>query len=370
MVAEPKGGLAVDSPALSEWRRHMLSAAQLETLEFPPLASYIDGLVIEGLTVFGGKPKLGKSWWAMRAGLTIATGGVAFGNPGRAVTQARVLYLALEDGLARLQTRLGVLLSPDERWPAGMTVVPNWPRFDEGGLDLLSEAVDVDGFQVVIVDTLARVRKRKRRGLDPYQEDSDAMSMIHDLTRARPGLAIVVVHHHRKNDNPDDYVDALSGTTGITGVPDHIAVLQRGRGEADAVLRFTSRDAAEHDTAYSFTGGLWSEIGPAVLAGLSEARRELYDLLVSLDRPTPAAALAQHLGKSQQTVAELLGGLAADGLARQVSARGPWEVPSIPSIPESGVSGDSGDSGNTGETGTLPLPDPAEPPPEPEDITW
>ena len=142
------------------------------------------------------------------------------------------------------------------------------------GLDLLAEIVDKDGYEVVFIDTLGRVRT-PRKGRDPYQEDNNAIAEIHDLARSRPGLAIQVIHHNRKDDHPDDYVDALSGTTGIAGVVDHIAVLIRGRGEADAVLHFTSRDAKEHDTAFKLTDGMWSELGDAAVYEQSKARQLL-----------------------------------------------------------------------------------------------
>jgi hypothetical protein len=122
-----------DSPRLSLLREHMVTAADLQTMTFPPPEAYIDGLVLEGLGILGGKPKLGKSFWGFRAGLAIATGGVAFSNTARQVSQAPVLYLALEDGRARLQDRIDKLLAPGETWPASMTLTTVWPRFDQDG---------------------------------------------------------------------------------------------------------------------------------------------------------------------------------------------------------------------------------------------
>jgi hypothetical protein len=47
-------------------------------MDFAPLEYVIPGYV-EGLTVLGGKPKLGKSWWAYDASIAVATGGKAMG---------------------------------------------------------------------------------------------------------------------------------------------------------------------------------------------------------------------------------------------------------------------------------------------------
>jgi RecA-family ATPase len=48
-------------------------------MDFAPLKYVIPGYVVEGLTLLGGKPKLGKSWWAYDASIAVATGGKAMG---------------------------------------------------------------------------------------------------------------------------------------------------------------------------------------------------------------------------------------------------------------------------------------------------
>ena len=337
-----------ESERLQEWRPKLVSAAELQTREFPEPVAYIDGLVLEGLGIFGGKPKLGKSWWALRAALAIASGGVAFGNPNRNVEQASVLYLALEDGEKRLQNRLGKLLLPHETWPKDLKFVTEWPRFDADGLDLLAEIVDKDGYKVVFIDTLGRVRN-PRKGRDSYQEDNNAIARIHDLVRSRPGLAIQIIHHNRKDDHPDDYVDALSGTTGITGVVDHIAVLTRGRGEADAVIHFTSRDAKEHDTAFELTDGMWSELGDAAVYEQTKARRLLLYALDELGGEAKLKELAEYLGKKPPTVLSQLIGLEKEGLVWQDGKRGPWKKPTNSANSPNSSEHELGDLGDLGQ---------------------
>ena len=47
--------------------------------------------------------------------------------------------------------------------------------------------------------TLNSQKPVPRRGPDSYQEDSDAISMLHDMTRERSGLAMQLIHHNRKD---------------------------------------------------------------------------------------------------------------------------------------------------------------------------
>lgn len=325
--SKPNASPSRDSKSLDQLRGGILSAADLQRLKFEDPVAYVEGLVLEGLTVLGGKPKLGKSWWVLRAGLTIASGGIAFDNPHRIVKQSSVLYLALEDGPRRLQTRLQALSVPGELWPETLSFTTQWRRFDKGGLESLVMVIDENGYQVVIIDTLARVRKPRRGGGDAYQEDTDSLAQIHDLVRERPGLAVLVVHHNRKNDELADYIDALSGTTGITGAADHIAVLQRGRGKADGIVRFTSRDAEEHDTAFSFDRGVWRELGDAAVYQQSQERQALLHALADAFKGEARLKdLAGYLEKAEPTIHRQLRALESEGLVVQEKSRGPWRV--------------------------------------------
>jgi RecA-family ATPase len=294
-------------------------AAVLADREYPPLKSYVDGLIVEGLGIIGGKPKLGKSWLVAGLAVAVAAGGVALGNPARGVTQAPVLYAALEDGERRIQSRLR-RICPDGI-PHGLNIVHDWPRLDAGGIEAIDAAIDADGYGFIIIDTLQRVRG-PRRGHDMYGEDYETLSALHDLTQRREGLALTLVHHNRKDDRPDDYVDALSGSTGIGGSPDLVAVLARGRGEADAELSITGRDVTEEARALRFDDGLWTELGSTAAHSVSKARSEILDAVADIyaatREPAHVSQVAEYTGTTKQNVSKLLHALAADGALSNV----------------------------------------------------
>ena len=135
-----------------------------------------------------------------------------------------------------------------------------------------------------------------------------------------------MLHHNRKNEAPDDYIDVLSGSTGITGVPDHVSVIHRSRGEADAVIKFTSRDAAEHETAFAFQDRVWTELGNAAEYQLTRERRDLYQLLSNLDSPARLKDLAELSGKTSPTVLDQLRGLEKEDLVVQDSETHMWRT--------------------------------------------
>jgi hypothetical protein len=295
--------------------------ADLQSLTLPEPTQYIEGLVAAGTTIYGGKPKLGKSWFVLALAVTIAGDGIAFGRRERRVRPAPVLFLALEDAESRLQSRMR-RISPPGGWPSQITVAHHWPTIGQGAVELLESTVEDRRIGVVVIDTLQRIRG-SRQTRDVYGEDYEALARLQDLTRRRPDLALIVVHHNRKADHPDDYIDALSGSTGITGAVDHIAVLTRGRNAADAVLHYTSRDLPEGDTAYSFDAGIWTELGPAATYELSQARRQVLDELKRAGEAS-LTEISTMVGKTTPTVLSLLRGLADEGLVHQPEARGPW----------------------------------------------
>src|SRR5690242_19890502 len=84
------------------------NAAALMWEDLPPIRYIVPNLIAEGLTLLGGKAKLGKSWLLLGTAIAVAMGGYALSSI--RVEQGDVLYLALEDNKRRLQKRLRQLL--------------------------------------------------------------------------------------------------------------------------------------------------------------------------------------------------------------------------------------------------------------------
>jgi|SRR5215213_7285135 len=92
--------------------------------ELPPIRWTVPGLLPEGVALFAGKPKLGKSWLALGLAIAVASGGVALGA--MPVERGEVLYFALEDNHRRLQHRLKKVLAGDTA-PDHLRIATEWP---------------------------------------------------------------------------------------------------------------------------------------------------------------------------------------------------------------------------------------------------
>lgn len=109
------------------------SARELSEMELPPIRHVVEGLLPMGMGVLVAKPKLGKSWMVLDLCLAVAQGEPFLGFPTR---QHGTLYLALEDGKSRMQTRLRRLLEGRPA-PANMHVMFQAQRLGEGLLEML-----------------------------------------------------------------------------------------------------------------------------------------------------------------------------------------------------------------------------------------
>src|SRR5581483_5536111 len=204
------------------------SAAELMSITLPPPRYAVPGLVSEGLNILAGRPKAGKSWWALQAGLAIASGGMAFSA--LPVQSGEVLYLALEDTWRRLQSRIGTLLAGQSA-PASLTLAVRWNRFDEKGLEAIdSWLAEHPDARLVIVDTCQRVQPlRDTKGTDTYGEDYTHSNALKELAD-KHHVAISAIHHTRKatSEHP---LDSISGTNGLAGSADAVLVLSHEPGQ-------------------------------------------------------------------------------------------------------------------------------------------
>lgn len=215
---------------------------ELLQYEFPEAAWVVPNFVPEGLTILGGRPKVGKSWLILQFLKAIGTGGEIFGEQ---VKQRRCLYLSLEDYASRLQNRIKTQQWPSE-WSVDFeTKLPK--KLDKGGIDWLESEIEDKGYQFVVIDTISRAITKS---VDQYRP-GDTVSLgskLHSLAWDM-NCPIVVIDHFRKPSLRDAYdvVDEISGSTGKTGVADTIMGIVRKRDFTSAQLLVTGRDIPEKD---------------------------------------------------------------------------------------------------------------------------
>src|SRR6185295_14202383 len=97
-----------------------------------------------------------------------------------------------------------------------------------------------------------------------YQRDYRIGSALKRVTDDDSGRSLLVNHHDRKA-SADDFIDSVSGTHGLAGAADTIAVLGRPRHSTEATLKVTGRDVPENEYALTLAGGVAWQLGGASL---------------------------------------------------------------------------------------------------------
>ncbi|WP_324668943.1 bifunctional DNA primase/polymerase [Geochorda subterranea] len=304
-----------EQPATPSELPKIISARTLLGTPLPEPRWAFTGILPEGLNILAGKPKLGKSWLCLQLALAIGSGKDLGGF--KVAEQGEALYLALEDNPRRLKSRILKLRGPgieiiggkirllNLEWDAPSTtyLALTWPRIGEGGVEELERWLDHHPrTRLVIIDVFDRFRPRlaKKDSANIYREDYASTEQLKQLASDRQ-IAILLVHHTRKAD-ASDWLDEVSGSTGLTGSVDTTWVLKRARGKADAELLVTGRDVEEQAWALSVDRetGLWRILGKA-----EEFRRTKQEdeILAALRHgPATPAEIARRLSLSRTTV--------------------------------------------------------------------
>ena len=265
------------------------SAEELFDMVIPETRWAIKDLLPAGLGILAGRPKLGKSWMALQMCITVARGGDFLGF---SCEGGEAVYLALEDGRKRLQSRMKTLLQ-GAKPPTGLTFYNEWKPLDHGGMeDLDALLASRPSTTLAVVDTWQKIRPiAKPRGASAYEVDYAEAGKLKSLAD-KHGCALLLIHHLRKSDpsaTGGDIMEKINGSTGITGAADSILILDRCRNTADAELHVTGRDIQEgvHALVKDRQTQIWSYSGNGLTLARTPEQQRVLDTIKELKEASP-----------------------------------------------------------------------------------
>jgi AAA domain len=215
-----------------------------KTLAPPP--EVIEKLLYHGLTLIGGPPKVGKSFLALQAALSVATGEPFLGAL-EVKRQGKVLMISLEDGEARLRKRVRDLHGSDTQLEKIEVVYDLTESLaNQEVLAAVRREIEEVGYELVIIDTLVAAMPEETKANDAFRADYRRMQHLRKLTEGQ-GVAVLVNAHTRKPKKGDDLssLTAVAGTGGITAAVDAGLIIQKTKDGASVHL--VSRDIEERD---------------------------------------------------------------------------------------------------------------------------
>ena len=226
--------------SLAPEKPRFVTAAELDRMELPPVQWAVPGLLPAGLVFLVAAPKMGKSWLAFDLCLSVAAGDDWLGHE---TNQGATLYLALEDGLNRLQKRLKTIGDGFTPPPAGCTLAINAPMLNAGLLEFLDGwLTEHPDAKLVCIDTFQKVKPPQGKNENAYGADYRICSPL-QAWAIQHNICVLLVHHTKKGVNPGDIFEGVNGSQGLTGTADATLLLSKeNRFDADAVLSVTGRD--------------------------------------------------------------------------------------------------------------------------------
>lgn len=228
--------------------------------DLPPIKYFVDGMLSAGFTVLAGNPKVGKSWLVQQLALCIATGRDFLDHR---TLQTGVLYLDLEGTPQRTKERAikqgyelpnNIFVQYRCKTMDGEPVTMKDNNLIDYLIQIREEIEETQNVKIelIIIDTLIKVKGGEKRTLNSYENDSKIFGNLQDFAREK-GLCIVgVTHLHKSNQHFEgtDWTERVTGSMGLVGVGDNTwGLFKKGRGEneREATLRVSGRDIPECD---------------------------------------------------------------------------------------------------------------------------
>lgn len=224
----------------------IISMDELYDTIYPPKIPIVDGLLYNGMYLFVGAPKVGKSFFMARLGYHISKGAPFWGTP---VEKGAVLYLALEDDYARLQKRLSRMFGVEST--DNFFFATKSKTLNEGLEEQLNQFVkEHQDARLIIIDTLQKVREVAGDKFG-YGSDYDIVTKLKRFSDTH-NICLLAVHHTRKMESSDSF-DMISGTNGLLGAADGAFVMQKQkRTENKAILEMAGRDQQDQRLELNF----------------------------------------------------------------------------------------------------------------------
>ncbi len=251
----------------------VIDGETLMDMQFPKSRFCIQSLLPQGVSILGGAPKIGKSWMVLDWCVRIAKGESVWNLP---TEKGTVLYLCLEDCLARIQDRLNCIT---DEVPNNFYVATKSESIESGLIQQIENfIINHSDTNLIVIDTFQMVRNSSSElsYANDYNEIGNLKRYADEI-----GISILLVHHLRKQGDSDP-LNKLSGTTGISGAVDTAFVLEKDkRNESKANLLCTGRDIEQREFQLSFNkeNCTWDLINDSLENSIPNIPQEMIDFI-------------------------------------------------------------------------------------------
>lgn len=218
---------------------NLINIGDLLDRQFEANLPLIENLLYRGTYLLVGPPKIGKSFFMIQLAYHVASGINLWNFPTR---QSKVLYLALEDHLARIQKRYSTMFGFETDLITTNLIISDEAKLLGEGLveDIENFILENNNVGLIIIDTLQMIRNPSL-SITSYNTDYETLASIKSISD-KYNVTILIVHHTRKMDSNDAF-ETISGTNGLLGAADGAFVIQKNkRIENKAIINIVGRE--------------------------------------------------------------------------------------------------------------------------------
>lgn len=255
------------------------------SMDIPKIEYLIDGLLSDfGLTIFAGRPKIGKSYFLLNMAISIAYSQKVL-HYFELKKDFDVLICDLESSQRRTKGRLQQVT---KNYFAGerknkIHILYRIPPFDQGGRQVLEQYLEkYPNIKLIGIDVLEKFFPMgKGDGGNAYATAYKGLGDFQEWLISN-NIAGLVLHHLRKKDRKAsgsvDIYEEFSGTTAITGVSDNLMALHHKDGEL--VLGLKGREQEDTEIVLNFKDGVFNTQGTDLnVVTKNKSTNKIIDLL-------------------------------------------------------------------------------------------
>lgn len=291
------------------------TVAELSSTSLSAVEWIVEGMAAVGeVSLLASAPKVGKTTFFYALLKALETGAEFCGLP-TAATSA--VILSEEAGGLVLERCRDFNLS-EHAFLVREDYDPStpWP-------DLMQAAADEAirrGAKLICVDTLARFT---RLGRDA-EKDSGAMEEVIQaaLVAAGRGLAVLLIHHHRKAEG--SFGEQIRGSSAILGAVDTVIEMRRLDNQADSTrtieLQGRHKETPTDPITVQLTGGRYVRLGsPAEVRG-NRAKEKVVEVLTDAEAPLTRDQICDAAGGRRADIGAAVYKLATEGHIEKAGA--------------------------------------------------
>jgi hypothetical protein len=252
----------------------------------------IEGLWAEqAVGILGGEPKCCKSFLALDIALSVASGTACLRQfPVRRA--GKVLLFPAEDSLAIVRQRLegiaGIAQVPFDSLPVEVITAPSLRLDTPADRQRLAKTVEALRPALLILDPLIRLHRVDE---NDATQIAALLSFLRELQRQFE-LAVLLVHHARKDSNASRPGQALRGSSELHGWGDSNLYLRRKGSQLTLSTEHRAAPSQDHIPLQLTQSGSAAALRVLQGAPVSEAKTE----------PTPVERVRQALAQLQEPV--------------------------------------------------------------------